>query len=62
MQPNNRDAAEVRRLMARRAALEAQMRAIDARLAEHGARLSRSHGLIVPLKGPALLRLAEEAA
>ncbi|QHL91251.1 hypothetical protein GVO57_11065 [Sphingomonas changnyeongensis] len=54
-----RDAAEVRRLMARKAVLVAQLREVEARLADHGARLSRANGLVVPLKGAALARLAE---
>jgi len=59
MEKKTNDAAAVRRLMTRREALAAEIRSIDGKIAFHGDRLSRANGLIVPLRGPALLRLAE---
>ena len=53
------DAAELRRLFAREAVLEAELRAVRAKIAAAGNRLSAAHGLKVPLRGPALKRLAE---
>jgi hypothetical protein len=60
MRPN-KDANDLRRLFAREAVLEAELRAVRAKQAETGNRLSFANGYAVPLRGPALKRLAEGA-
>jgi len=59
MEKKSNDAAAVRRLMMRRDTLMAEIRAIDTKLVTHGNRLCEHNGYRVPLRGPALLRLAE---
>lgn len=57
MKPD-RDATKLRRLFAREAVLEAELRKVREKQAAIGNRLSFAHGLRVPLRGPALKRLA----
>lgn len=53
------DRSALRRLFARREALQAELKQIDAQIAVEGNRVSFAAGLRVPLRGPALRRLVE---
>lgn len=55
---DNRDAAELRRLFARRAAIEAELRAVDVKIAEAGNRLCDAQRM-PRLRGWRLKRMVE---
>lgn len=56
------DARAVLRTMERIEKRRLELRALETTLAPHASRLCRSQGLVVPLKGPQLKRLADQVA